>query len=48
MNSALSHAVDMWNSVFAPQDRNDQIFRQLEEVFTVSVEPPDTCSAPPA
>ncbi|MDE0969759.1 MAG: DUF5930 domain-containing protein [Octadecabacter sp.] len=38
---ALSHAADMELELRLLQDRNDQIFRQLEEAFTVSVEPLD-------
>jgi len=38
---ALSHAAEMELELRLLQDRNDQIFRQLEEAFTVSVEPLD-------
>ncbi|MFQ3183192.1 MAG: murein DD-endopeptidase MepM/ murein hydrolase activator NlpD [Alteromonas macleodii] len=38
---ALSHAANMELELRLLQDRNDQIFRQLEEAFTVSVEPLD-------
>ncbi|SLN11999.1 M23 family metallopeptidase [Pseudooctadecabacter jejudonensis] len=38
---ALSHAAEMELELRLLQERNDQIFRQLEEAFTVSVEPLD-------
>lgn len=38
---ALGHAADMELELRLLQERNDQIFRQLEEAFTVSVEPLD-------
>lgn len=38
---ALNHAAEMELELRLLQERNDQIFRQLEEAFTVSVEPLD-------
>lgn len=38
---ALSHAAELELELRLLQERNDQIFRQLEEAFTVSVEPLD-------
>jgi len=38
---ALTHAAEMELELRLLQERNDQIFRQLEEAFTVSVEPLD-------
>lgn len=38
---ALEHAAEMELELRLLQERNDQIFRQLEEAFTVSVEPLD-------